>query len=156
MALKYLTATVTQGSNDAFAETEIPTGLAAVGNVAFRIRELVSEIPSLAATNAVEIEVALTRKTFAAMPSVTERTLLYKRKIRVSLTTSGTFLEECVDRVKYDADDNLLIVEDPIYLSVDSNATSASNSVRIRIGYEQIRISEVDRLQLIAQTLTDA
>lgn len=154
MALKYLTATVTQGSNDAYVESSVPTGLGAVGNVAFRVRELYFLLPTLPNTNGADVQVSLHRKTSASMPLVTDRWLVYTHLRVVQFTTSGATIQDRSLRVTFTTDDNLLVVEDPIYFALDSTSTAATNTARVRIGYEQVRISEVDRLSLIAETLT--
>lgn len=153
-ALSYLTAIVTQGSNDAFAETSVPTGLGAVGNQAFQVRELLFRMPGLPNVNACRVGLSLTRKSFSAEPNVTERTLIWKAERYVTFTTSGALYQDLIVRVQFDENDNLLLVEDPIYLSIDSDTTSAANVGRVRIGYISLAISEVDRLTLINNTLS--
>lgn len=153
-ALRYLVGTVTQGSADAFAEAEIITGLQSVGNVAFVIRELIFQFPGVPLVDAASIQLSITRKSFSVMPSVLERTLIYTQLRYYELVTSGAVEQSLFERVKFDADDFLIVVEDPIYLQIDSNATSGTNTGRVRIGYQQLDINEIDRLQLIADTLS--
>ncbi|MND07381.1 hypothetical protein D3C83_293060 [compost metagenome] len=49
---------------------------------------------------------------------------------------------------------DLRVVEDPLYLQIDSSATSASNVGAVRILYEEVTIREIDRLSLLAETLS--
>jgi len=153
MALAYLTGSVTQGSNDAFAQAEIATALQGISRTAFRIRELLFEFPGLGNANAVNIELALTRRTKAAMPNVNDRDVIAKYRRQQVLLTSGLINYETAPRFTFTEDDELLIVEDPIYFSIDSNATGASNVAYVRIGYERTNISDVDRLTLLTQSL---
>lgn len=153
-ALAYLTGTATQGSADAFVEAEIATALQGLSNVAFRVRELLFELPNVGnATGGPNIEAAISRRSKAAMPNITDRDVIAKIFHQANFTTSGAMNMERVRRLTFTEDDELLIVEDPVYLDVDSNATSAANTVRVRIGYERASISAVDRLTLLTQSL---
>lgn len=155
MALAYLTGSVTQGSADAFAVSEIATALTGAGNIAFRVRELLFELPNAALIAAAtdQIEVALCRRTKAAMPNVTDRDVIAKISLGRQFTTSGDSVVEGVRRLTFSEDDELLIVEDPLYLVVDSAATALASTVYCRIGYERASISAVDRLTLLTQSL---
>lgn len=154
MALKYLTAIVTQSAADTFTEAEVPTGLAAIGNQAFRIIEIVSQISSPGQVDNATLRGSLTRKSFASDPNITERSLIYKRFVENQFTTSGYAVFDRLDRQKFDTVDDLLVVEDPLFIQCTSTLTTAANVFQIRIGYQQVRISEVDRLQIIANTLS--
>lgn len=154
MALAYLTGSVTQGSADAFAQAEIATALTGLSNVAFRVRELLFERPPLALSGAAdEIQVALSRRSKSAMPLITDRDVIAKINVILALTTSGAALQSVVDRLTFTEDDEVLVVEDPLYLDVDSNSTALANTVYCRIGYERTNISAVDRLTLLTQSL---
>lgn len=151
--LLYLIGTVTQGSNDAFAQAELPTGLAAIGNQAFRVKEIIINTSALPAVNGCNSAASLTRKSFAASPAVTERSLIIKQARTMRLTTSGATIEQQPGIYKYVNEDDLLIVEDPLYIQISSAATAQLNAAIFRIGYEQVRITEVDRLAILAATL---
>lgn len=155
MALAYLTGSVAQGSADAFAQAEIATALTGVGNFAYRVRELLFELPNAAVIAAAtdQIEVALSRRSKSAMPVITDRDVIAKIAFGRQFTTSGDSVTETVRRLTFSEDDELLIVEDPIYLLCDSAATALSSTFYCRIGYERVSISAVDRLTLLTQSL---
>jgi hypothetical protein len=158
MALAYLTGTATQGSADAFVEAEIATALAGQNARAMRVREILFELPRLVPLNAtiVEVSVAISRRAQTALPNVTDRNVIAKVSRQIVTLTSGVAMQELVHRVTFAEDDEVLLVEDPIYLDVDSTGTSASNVVRFRLGYELVNINANDRLQLALQSLNDA
>ena len=155
MALAYLTGSAVQGSADAFVSAEVATALSGITRTAFRIREILSELQNtaFAAADAATVEVSLSRRQKTAMPLVTDRDVIWTRKFRASRTTSGMMLNPIVQRDVYSEDDELLIVEDPLYLILDSNGTSLVNTASLRIGYERVNISDVDRLTLLTQSL---
>lgn len=154
MALAYLTGSVTQGSADAFAQAEIATALTGAGNIAFRVRELLFQFNPLALPgNNDVIDIALSRRSKSAIPNVSDRDALMVVKKGAVLTTSGMAIIDGVLRFTFAEDDEVLIVEDPVYLLVDSDSTGAAQTVYCRIGYERVSISAVDRLTLLTQSL---
>jgi hypothetical protein len=153
MALSYLVGSVTQGGADAFAEAEIATALQGIGNVAFRVRELVWQPGRGMNVNAAEMRMSLTRRSKAAMPNANDRDIIGAVFLQSDLLTSGLANYSRWIRQSFTEDDELLIVEDPLYLQVDSNATTLTQTVYLRIGYERVSISAVDRLTLLTQSL---
>lgn len=151
-AMKILIGSVTQGGADAFAEAEIPTGLTPATNVAFRIRFLEFFVPVLPGVDS-QAQVALSRKSFSSFPGFSERSIIARVDRNLELVTSGIAVQDPVVRIKFDADDDVLLVEDPIYFQIDSNNTGAANTSVVRVGYQVIRISEIDRLTLVANSL---
>lgn len=153
MALSYLSGSVTQGGADAFAIAELATALQGITRTAFRIRELLFEVPRQPMVASGNIEIALCRRTKAAMPLVTDRDVVAKIKSGTEFTTSGAIYTSLIRRLTFTEDDELLIVEDPLFLAVDSNATTLTQTVYCRIGYERTNISDVDRLTLLTASL---
>lgn len=148
--IRYLYATVTQGSNDAFAETEIPTGLSSLANFAYRIREILWEFTgTFGCVNGGQYELALTHTTQADEPTISDRPLIDKKKYRITLTTSGAVRNDQMLQTQYSSEDNVLVVTESIFAQIDTDSTSATNSVRVRIGYEVVEIGELDRLNLL-------
>lgn len=159
--LQYLYATLTQGSNDAFVQTQIATALLNVSGVAYRLRELVIEYGAAGGASGVGTignagyDVSLTTKSMSAQPNLTEKSQLWKAKHINAFTTSGMAIFEQVYRYQWSTEDNLLIVEDPVYMQLDSNGSSASNVVYARIGYEAVSISDIDKLLIMnSRTVT--
>lgn len=155
MALSYIVGTATQGGADAFVQAEIATALSGQSQRAMRVREILFELPSVGSANLATLEAAICRRTMASMPNVTDRNVIAKYFRNVVLTTSGTYLGERVARLTFSEDDEVLVVEDPLYFVLDSNATSAANTAYARIGYELVNISANDRLQLALQSLNE-
>lgn len=154
MALSYLVGSVTQGGNDAFAQAEIATALTGAGNIAFRVRELLFEVPAVMAGANSNIELCLTRRSKTAMPVITDRDVIAKFKRQVIIAGAAfAATAENVMRLTFTEDDELLIVEDPVYLQIDSNAMVLTQTGYCRIGYERATISAVDRLTLLTQSL---
>lgn len=153
MALSYLTFSTTQGGADAYAVSSTQTGLDSNSGLAFLIREIVIEIPRVSLPIAGNVEVALCRRTKAAMPNVTDRDVILKRKVGSELVTSGGIALELVQRYPYAEDDELLVVETELFFCVDSNATTLTQTILGRVGYTVERISAVDRLTLLTQSL---
>jgi hypothetical protein len=155
MALSYIQGSVTQGGADAFAVASLATALSGISNIAYRVRELLFEIPRMTIVAAGNVEVALCRRTKAAMPNITDLDVIAKVKMGTELVGAAAGVaQEYVKRYAFSEDDELLIVEDPLYLAVDSNASTLTQTVYCRIGYERVNISAVDRLTLLTASLT--
>lgn len=156
-ALSYLSATLTQGGADAFAQTTIATALSGQTKTAYLLREICWEFTGVFGfhrADASEISLSLTRKSFAAMPTLLEKAIISKWKRTFGYATSGFAAGDTVIRVPFDADEAPIIVEDPIYAQIDSTATTEVNVVVVRLGYQLVNISEVDRLTLVANSLS--
>lgn len=155
MALRYLYGTVTQGSADAFATSSISTGLAGLTRQAMRIRELLVQWPvlSIASLNGSVVELALTRTVPTAIPTLASLGLIWFGSRISRFTTSGQAWGPLTERYTWAEDDENLVVEDAINLSIDSATTSGSNVALARIGFEIVNISELERLNLRLDSL---
>lgn len=151
MALKWLVAGVTQGSADAFAEAEFNTGLSNVTRTAYRIRRLEWSLPTVigADSNAV---MCLRRNSSASVTFAGSNAIIATRGVACELTTSGMIVYQTVLSDSYARDEELLIVEESLFLQVDSTGTSATNTGYVRIGYETRTITENERLAIQAAT----
>lgn len=153
-ALRHIFGSVTQGGADAFAQDTIATALEGSTGIAYRIRELEFEVPRWQnILNASDVTLCLTRRTKSAMPLITDVDVIKKVQRQVSFNTSGAVATDGVFRFVYTEDENLLVVEDPLYLQIDSSATTLTQTGYCRIGYEQVKISDIDRLTLLTQSL---
>lgn len=151
MSLKWLSASVTQGSNDAFAETEFSTGLSNVTRQAFRIRCIEFLAPALPGVDSV-VQLCLRRNSAAAL-TFNGQAIIAGMQRWAEFTTSGmTTQEQYPNRQLFEKDMEFLIVEEALYFQIDSNATSATNSALVRIAYETRSITENERLAIQAQT----
>lgn len=149
--LKFLSGTVTQGSADAFATAEIATGLANA-NLAYRIRGITLNWPSAVEVDA-DMQVQLARRTPAALLGLADRTLLWLRTRQTFLTTSGLIVVERVVEQLYPRDLDLLIVEDPIHICIDSTGTGVANTAVCRIYYEEARITPLEKVTALSESL---
>ena len=146
-----LRATLTQGSNDAFVQVEMDTGLAGQTRRAFRIGQIELEFPTTIAGSNALWEVALSRRSKAAMPNVSDLDVIRKFKQKNSLITSGAIVVPAIDVWVPQAE--VLVVEDTMYWQLDTDQTSATNVVQARVLYDLVEISEIDRLTLLTQSL---
>jgi hypothetical protein len=158
--LQYITGTVTQGAADAYAEAEMATALSGVGNLSFRVREILLEVQNGGAVltpNGATFEIAVSRRTKAAMPLVSDRDVIAKiRRVSAQLSAVGFASTDLgVIRLTYSEDDDVRVVEDPLFLQVDGTATTQTVTVTCRIGVERVNISAIDRLTLLTQSLAE-
>jgi len=151
MALKWLIATATQGSADAFVENEFQTGLSNVTRTAFRIRRIEWGLPLLIGADC-SFLVQLGRNSQAAITTTLGNPVINTVFRSMELTTSGMVVQDNSPWIAYARDEELLIVEESLFLRLDSTGTSASNSCACRIGYEQRTITENERLSIQAAT----
>lgn len=148
-----IAGTATQGGADAYAEGTITTALTGVSNRAYQVNRILVEITNAFGTCAgdSEIEVAVSRRTKTAMPTITDNDVLHKIGWVFPLTTSGQFAFAFVQ--EYVPRGTILIVEDPVYIEIDSDSTGLTNVAAVAIEYDIVSISEVDRLTLLTQSL---
>lgn len=156
-ALSYLPFTLTQGSADAFVQVSIATALSGLTKTSYRMASLELEIPKRVVSDGSDYQISLTRKSYSAMPTsqIVEKSMIkYWRETSTSATAAGFMVLPRTLLFTWGDDDAPIIVEDPIYAQLDSASTSVANVVYGRIGYWQDSISEVDRLTLIANSLS--
>lgn len=154
MAIKaagFILASVTQGSNDAFAETTIPTGLSLIGNLAYQLRCVHWQTSAMLAVDATNIIVGLTRRTKSASSSWTDPDCIWLYRRDVELATSGAFTAESVGTYVFPGP--TYVVEDNLFLNIDSAGTSATNTALIRIEYDIVRVTDAERSALLARTV---
>lgn len=150
--MKAISNIVTQGAADAYAQAEISTGLANVTNRCFRIRRIEWFMVALASADS-NLQLSLCGRSLAAFDLFDNATLAAIWK-QVELTTSGSPVYELYPNgVNYDRDMDLLIVEESLFLQVDSNGTGAANTCGIRIWVEDRTITTTERLSIQAARL---
>jgi hypothetical protein len=156
-----LSTTVTQGGADAFAVAELPTALTGIRGTAFRVLRMGYEftlpaVPNfpIGAAAAQELELALSRRTKAAMPNANDVDVIQKWKWaspgRDTAVGYGPVVESAGVIVP---GEQLLIVEDPIFALIDSTGTTGTWAAVVWFDYEAVRISDIDRLTLLTQSL---
>jgi hypothetical protein len=153
--LAYIPVEVTQGVADAYASQAFITGLQGISNLSFRLRELLIEIPLQNSSAANFLQVQITRRSKAAIALITDPDVLFAMKLRRPFDTAVGFgpLENVVLRHLFSEDEDVRIVEDQLYLNVDSDATAAASTIYARLGVESVRITETERLNLLVRSL---
>jgi len=147
----FLIAKATQGTNDAFAETTIVTGLSLIGNLAYEIRGIAWTHTKLLAVDAVDLTISLTRRTKSAIATLVDPDVIFYQGTNVELATSGAFYANYTGYWKPLGP--TYVVEDNLYLGIDSTSTSATNSVTIRIEYDIVRVTDSERNALLSRTV---
>ena len=155
-----LTATVLQGGADAFAQAELATALQGVKGTAYKVNMLRYEfiLPAVAPFPAgvialQDLELCLTRRTKAAMPNISDVDVIHKWAWAAQYTTlvgAGPVFS-CVGF--FVPQSEILIVEDPLFIQIDSTATTLTYSAVIDIDYDAVKISDIDRLSLLTLSL---
>lgn len=156
-ALSYFSLTLTQGSADAFVQASLATALTGQTKICYRLASLELELGQVrSAASGADYQVMLTRKSYAAFPTspMLEKSMIYYTRLSTTqLTAVGFGYNDRVLVKTWGDDDAPIIVEDPIYMSLDSASTSVSNVVYVRLGYWQDSINELDKLTLVANSL---
>ncbi len=152
-----LLGNVVQGSADAFAQASIQTALEGQTRRAYQINEVSFEVTGVqvfsGTTTIQDFEFALTRRSKSAMPDLDDLDLIHKWKfLGTNATSVGQVLQPDAIQV-WQPSGVVLIVEDPIYIQVDSTATTNTFNIDVLIDYTVVDISEVDRLTLLTQSL---
>lgn len=151
MALQFFTGSATQGSADAFVQTSIATGLANI-SAGYRVRGITWQHTALAEVDC-NLQLQLNRRSATAVLSLTDRRVIHYRNIVRQLTTSGLVDTDVVREFWFDQDLDLLIVEDPVYLVLDSASTGAANDAYVKVYYEQVRLTETQKLAALSESL---
>jgi len=149
--LKFLSGSVTQGSADAFATAEIATGLANA-NLGYRVRGIQFSFPGPVEVDS-DIVIQLARRTPTAALGFSDRTLLWSFARYVKLTTSGIFVYDNPVIWTIPKDMELIIVEDPIHILVDSSSTGLANVASARVYYEEVKLTALEKVTALAESL---
>lgn len=152
---------VTQGGADAFVEAQLPTALDGIVDRAYRVNEISFEVLTpptgypFGAAAAMDLEIAITRRTKAAMPNIEDVDLIKKFHFAAQVLTAvgATPIFEAAPVWQPRGGQDILIVEDPLFVQVDSTATGNAFAVRVMIDYEVVAISQLDRLTLLTLSL---
>lgn len=156
-ALSYLPFTLTQGGADAFVQASIATALTGQTKVCYRMASLEIEFPSIAIGASADWQFSITRKSYAAMPTsptIEKAMIHYFRRQQYAATAVGFVFDVRTMVWRWSDDDAPIIVEDPLYAQLDTATTSLTNVLYGRIGYWLDSISEVDKLTLVANSLS--
>jgi len=155
MALKAaapsLVITATQGSADAFVQGSVATGLS--GNQAYNLRGIYWEITAdMKSLDGVQYELGLSRRSKTSMPVITDTDLIWKLAWQQEFATSGMVSIPKCGYVRFEQE--VPIVEELLYGVFDSAATTVANVFSLRLDIELDTMQPIDRLNLIARSLT--
>lgn len=149
-----LVFSLVQGSADAFVQAEIETGLQQVGQAyGYRVIEIGVKVSPLPFVDACYFDLTFTRQSVAATPSLNDRSLIWGYSRAVELATSGAYTQEQIVRWQPPDAANVIVVENPLYVQLDSGSTSIAMSATGYILYESVKLTDTERLSLIAQSL---
>lgn len=151
MTAKFLSVTHTQGSADAFVTTALPTGVGGSPRAALRVRAIQISWPAVAEVDSI-YQAEIMRRLPTAIVGTADRRSMWVQTRQVAITTSGSWTQDAVEWTFYPRDFDLLIVEDPIYFSSDSNGTSATNAFGARIWYEPVNLTETEKLAALNES----
>jgi len=149
--LKFLSGAVTQSAADTWTVAEMATGLANA-TLGYRVRGFVFGLPAPVEVDS-ELEIIIGRRSMATAPTIADRTLLWIFNYIRDLTTSGLIDMQRYPFVPIDKDLDLLIVEDPIYIGCGSATTGLANTARVRLYYEEVRLTETAKLAALTESL---
>lgn len=145
--------TATQGSADAFVEASVSTGLS--GNLAFNARQFQYQLKNASGLAGLgtdcEIQWSLTRRSKAAMPTLDDSDVIYKGGFVMAVVTSGIALLPTEGSFTPLVD--IPIVEETLYLQLDSTGTAATLAICVVMSVESDSISDIERLRIISRSL---
>jgi len=161
MALQRAVVSATQGGADAFVEAQLLTNLENT-SFAYAIRGIEWEFPNIDALSAATLTDAnfvftITRRSKAAIPQISDLDVMFKQAVIINAHTAAGYMYlpglsgyHLVPEVS-----ELIAPENVLYLQLDSTSTGLANKVNVALDYDLVRISEVDRLTILARSLTN-
>lgn len=142
---------------DAFAQIEIPTGLFAVeqGHGLLIRRITIQDVTDAVVGATISKDLALSRRSKTAVPDITDPDCIFRwRMLQPWGTSVGFFRNMQVHNYDFPSGDesliDQLIVEDPLFMQVDSAGISAVITLNLRLQCEIVKVSELQRLALIS------
>ncbi len=155
-----LTTLVLQGGADAFVQAEMATALTGIRGTAYQINEIAYEMILPAAgpfpygvDAAQRLELCLTRRTKAAMPNISDVDVIHKFAWTGVRSSAVGYSDAFPAAGIFTPAGELLVVEDPLFVQLDSAGTGAIWSAILNIDYEVKKISDIDRLSLLTLSL---
>lgn len=148
--MEWLRATVVQGGNDAYAETQIATPVGRANNLAMAIHKTQwehDEIDAPADQDSIQMHLAM--DTQAAILNLNSSLLVDKYKNLVSLVTSGAFAIELP--VNHEFYPPLLYAKSSMYLGIDTIGQGEVKTGYVRIGYTLRFVSPTRMVQALVE-----
>lgn len=152
---QYVSASVTQGSADAFATTRIETGISTAAQYAWMLDRVefylnpVAFAGTAGADSDIQIQLAQGAVPTAVL-TPTDPNLICRSSFSIVAQGTPAALQMIPGEFTWTAPENFVIVDPSIHLLVDSSATTLSNVVYTRIWYWPVQVSEMDLLRMIA------
>jgi len=145
--------TVTEGGADAFVQVTDPTAISASAKVAWLIKRIQVMFDLDVTLEAVSADFAIAwavaRASDTSVPSLDDKDTIHADGISGSLTTSGQILIPKL--YEWDAPgEGLLMVDPQLFYTLDSTATGLTLSADFRVWYEEVTLSELEILRLVA------
>lgn len=150
-----------QGAADAFVQGSIQTALQGQTEQAFQVNSIEYEVVNPAVFSGaltlggqdVEFSVAITRRSKTAMPLISDVDVIKKWKTGLGVWTAANAAVNPDLVGLWVPAGTVVLVEDPIYFQLDSTGTGVTIELNIAIDYDIVRISDIDRLTLLTQSL---
>jgi hypothetical protein len=151
-----LVGSVVESAADTYTQAEIQTGLLGQVRRAARIAgiqfQLSSGFSSAAASQTLAF--GLQRQSKTAEPNIDDQSVVWKEKYFTTIATSvGQVIQPDLNGIWVPPLD-ILIVEDPVYIWIRGVATTMQHTLRVGVIYEVVELSEVERLALLAESLS--
>jgi hypothetical protein len=151
-----------QGGADAFVIASFATALEGQTELAYQVKQVGYEVilpatgqfPATGVAAAQDLEIALLRRTKAAMPNYDDSDIIKKWKWGALGATAAGWPTTFESAGVWVPPLEVLVVEDPLYIALDSTATTLTYEVIVYIEYDVVRISQIDRLTLLTQSLS--
>lgn len=155
--LNIATIVLTQGSADAFVQNSVLTSLANSGYAwgLVRVRfELGNLATFMAATGAdFEIQASLTRRSKTAVAQLSDVDTIW-RFSRVKMLESAVGFGFFDPGGTIEFDPPIVLPEEVIYGQLDSTGSGIALTSTFRLEYELLKVTEVERLSILARSLT--
>lgn len=151
-----LVGTVTETAADTFTQKSVQTGLLGQIERAIRIRGVQYQVTA-SFTNAAVAQAfsfGIWRQSKTAFPLVTDQSVFFTETWTTQVMTAVGQLVRPNHSGLWIPPLDVIVVEDPIYIGVQGQSTGVIHSVFFGIVYEVIELSEVERLALLAESLS--
>lgn len=149
-----LFGSVTQGVADGFAVAQVNTGLSTLGKEGLAIKQiLIEQVTNIPAgiTADMNWEWALSRTNKAAMPTIFDNDIIWKRKLEAIIATNGAYTVDSV--FQFNPQIDLTVIETALFFMIDTNLTAVVNNSVIRIDCEVVSVSDAQRIAILQNSL---
>ena len=150
-----LIISATQGAANAFVQGSVLTGLSGrnaynVKAIAFDITPIITIGDIWAAVSVLEMTVS--RRSKVAIPTLADVDVIHRFTLVSDINTSGAVITPMT--FYFYPQIEVPIVEDTVYLQLDTNGIASAVTGIVRLEVELDTMSDIDRLNLIARSLT--